>query len=140
MAFYPKNSSKGSCIPNFLSKGIVTKKKFKGRYIYKIFFQSVLYTTFSLQGVAYKKILWQGVACKIFFNRPFFTTFSLKRRHIQNFFWMVRCIQHFLSRGVVYKIFLERTLYGRKLTFVHFHAVCRDILYIENHALSKKYF
>ena len=86
---------------------------------------------------------------RIFFERALYAKFSFQGCCIQHFLQMVSCIQHFLWKWVVYNFFLKGNdiklllqvpLYGRKFTFVHFHAVCRHILHVENHALSKKYF
>ena len=75
---------------------------------------------FLFKGVVYNIFSKWLVVYNIFFESELYTIF----------FW----------KGNDIKLSLQVPLYGRKFTFVHFHAVCRHILHVENHALSKKYF
>ena len=115
MALYPKISFKGHCMQQ-------QKKNQRTLYI-KISFKGHCIQHFLLKGIAYKKL----------FDRVMHAKFSLTGC----------CMQKFLWKGAVYN--MNGSLYTKfslkwRWTFVHFHAVCHDILHVENHALSKKYF
>ena len=79
-----------------------------------------------------KKNSYKCSYIQIFFEREFFTKFSFN----------VYCIKHFLLKGTAYKKKCHCKCLCRKEKndICHFHAVCRDILHVENHTLSKKYF
>ena len=101
---------KGRCLQIFLWNGIV----------YKTSFEMACFTKFSLIGHFIQNCLWKGVVYRVFLKGI--------------------CIQNFLRKALYTKSNVKVPLYGRKFTFVHFHAVCCDILHVENRAISKQYF